>query len=60
MESAKLLRGTMFRVEKDFSVEISEARRRLWPTYQAERAKHLNVRVVIAFPAKVIRNGRVV
>ena len=60
MESAKLLRGTMFRVEKDFPIEISEARRHLWPTFQAERAKYPNARVVIAFPAKVVRNGRVV
>ena len=60
MESAKLLRGTMFRVEKDFPAEISEARRRLWPTFKSEKEKHPTARVIMGYPAKVIRSGRVV
>ena len=45
--SAKLLKGTMFRVEKDFPVEIAEVRRSLWPTFKAEKENHPTARVVI-------------
>ena len=60
MESAELLRGKMSRVEKDFPAEISEARRRLWLTFKSEKEKHPTAKVIIGYPAKVIRNCRVV
>ena len=60
MEATRRLSGTMFRVERDFPAEISEARRRLWPTFKSEKVKHPTARVVMGFPAKVIKNGRVV
>lgn len=48
MQSAKTLKGTIFRVERDFPTEIVEARRRLWPRFKAERDKFSSSRVVMA------------
>ena len=60
MTNARRLRGTNFRVEKDFPAEIAEARKNLWPKLKAEKSKDPTCRVTIAYPAKLIRNNRVI
>lgn len=60
MKAAKCLKGSRYRVERDFPNEIAEARQRLWPKFKEEREKHPRSRVTIAYPAKLIRNGRVI
>ena len=57
MTNARRLRGTNFRVEKDFPAEIAEARKNLWPKLKAEKSKNPTCRVTIAYPAKLIRNN---
>ena len=39
MNAASKLRGTGYRVERDYPMEIAEARQRLWPMLKAERSK---------------------
>lgn len=60
MQAAKCLKGTFFRVEKDFPNEIADARKRLWPKLKAEKDKYPRSNVTIAYPAKLIRNGRII
>ena len=57
--SSSNLKGTFFRIERDFLVEITEARQRLWPKFKTERENYPPSRVTIGYPAKIIRNGRV-
>ena len=59
MQAAKNLNGTFFRIERDFPVEITEARQRLWPKFKTERENYPSSRVTIGYQAKIIRNGRV-
>ena len=60
MNASSRLKGSGFRVERDYPREIAEARQRLWPILKAERAKHPNGRVTIAYPAKLVKNRRVI
>lgn len=47
-------------VDYDFPKEIQEARSRLWPKYKQCRAQFPNSKVSLVYPAKLIRDGRVV
>ncbi|MCG8044773.1 MAG: hypothetical protein N0E48_03665, partial [Candidatus Thiodiazotropha endolucinida] len=60
LNQAKCLQGKGFRVEKDFPVEIAEARKRLWPKLKSERANNPRSKLTIVYPAKLIKNGRVI
>ena len=44
-----------FAVSRDFSEEIAQARRSLWPKY-----KELGQKIVIVYPATLIHNGTVI
>ena len=60
MNAASKLSGSGFRIERDYPMEIAEARQRLWPMLKAESTKHPTGRVTIAYPAKLVRNRRVI
>lgn len=60
MGSAKCLKGTFFRIERDYPTEIADARQRLWPKCKAERVKYPRSRVSIVYPAKLVRNGKTI
>lgn len=60
MANAKYLRGSTFRVEKDFPTEIAQARKNLWSKLKDEKSKHPNCKVTLVYPAKLIKNNRVI
>ena len=60
MGDIKKLWGKPYRVEKDFPAEITEARKNLWPKLKAEKAKNPNCKLTIGYPAKLIKNNRVI
>jgi len=60
MNSARMLRGKPFSIDHDFPKEIQEARSRLWPMFKQLRRDAPDARVVLAYPAKIIKNGQVV
>ena len=60
MGNLRSLWGKDYRVEKDFPSEIAEARKNLWPKLKAEKAKNPRCRISIGYPAKLIKNNRVI
>ena len=60
LNEAKRLQGKGYRVERDFPVEIAEARRSLWAKLKTEKDKHPRSKLTIAYPAKLVKNGRVI
>ena len=60
MGSARMLRGKPFSIDHDFPKEIQEARSRLWPMFKQIRRDAPDARVVLAYPAKIIKNGQIV
>ena len=52
------LKGTSFSINRDYPMEITNARRTLWPQFKSARAHPTN-RVSIVYPAKLLVNGRV-
>lgn len=60
MDNVRCLWGKGYRVEKDFPTEIAEARRNLWPKLKAEKAKNPYCKISIGYPAKLIKNNRVI
>ena len=60
MGNVRSLWGKDYRVEKDFPSEIAEARKKLWSKLKAEKAKIPRCRISIGYPAKLIKNNRVI
>ena len=58
--NVRSLWGKNYRVEKDFPAEIAEARKNLWPKLKAEKAKNPTCTLSIGYPAKLIKNDRVI
>jgi hypothetical protein len=58
LDRAKLLKDTRFGIDRDYPKEIASARKKLWPLYLEN--KKLRKDVKIAYPAKLIVNGKVV
>ena len=52
------LKGKSFSINRDYPMEITNARRTLWPQFKSARAHPTN-RVSIVYPAKLLVNGRV-
>ena len=59
MSSARSLAKTGYGVSRDYPVEITQARKALWPTYKDLRSKNGNTKVKLVFPAKTVVNGKV-
>ncbi len=60
MGNANMLRGTGMSVDFDFPKEIQEARSRLWPKYKQMKAQTPHARIKLAYPAKILKDGRFV
>ena len=61
LNSARLLRGTQFSVDRDYPVEITNARKLLWPKYKAlKQNKRENDTVQIQYPARLVKNNVVI
>lgn len=60
MSNVSRLKDTRFSVNKDFPVEISRARRLLWPKVKQARLQYPGSKVSMGFPAKLQIDGRVV
>ena len=58
MDNAKELKGTSYSIQQDYPPEIKAARGELWDDLR--RAKAENKRATIAYPAKLIVDGRVI
>lgn len=57
---ARRLKGSNYSINKDFPPEIASARKTLWPTFKSIKQRYPDSRTVLAYPAKVIRDGDVV
>ena len=53
---ARALKGTTFSINRDYPLEITNARKMLWPHFKEARSIPYN-RVTIGYPAKLIVNG---
>ena len=60
IKQGHLLKDTEYGISRDFPLEITRARRTLWPEYKQQKAKDPSARVAIVFPAKLLVNGTVV
>jgi len=59
MSNARMLRGKPFSIDHGYP-RIQEARSRLWPMYKEGKRDSPDARLTIAYPAKLIKNGRVI
>ena len=57
MSNARKLKGTNLRVNRDYPVEIVEARKALFPLYKEYRDQNKYNKVSIQYPAKLLVNG---
>lgn len=53
---ARVLKGTTYSINRDYPLEITNARKTLWPQFKEARSIPYN-RVTIGYPAKLIVNG---
>ena len=60
MSATHKLAGTSFSVNRDFPLQITTARKELWPQYKQLKTKILSAKVRIQFPAKLVMNGKVI
>ena len=59
MSSARSIANTGYGVSRDYPLEITQARKALWPTDKDLRSKNGNTEVKLVFPAKIVVNGKV-
>ena len=59
MSSANKLKGTHYSVNRDYPQEIVDAMKSLWSGYKRIRQDHPNDKVTLAYPAKIVMNGRI-
>ena len=59
LSSARELAGMRFGVSRDYPLEITNARKQLWPKYKELKSKYPRGWVKLAFPAKLVVNGQV-
>lgn len=61
MKNVTMLKGSRFSIDYDYPREIQEARSKLWPLYkQLKQNSNRDDRVHITYPAKLIKNGKLV
>ena len=60
ISKARLLRGTNYSINKDFPQEITTARKSIWGEYKDLRNRFPDSRVSIVYPAKIVKDGKVV
>lgn len=60
LRNAYLLQGHEYSINKDLPRAIALARKELWPTYKNLRRTSQNSKVILAFPAKIIKDGEIV
>ena len=60
LSSANKLKDTSYSINRDFPQETVSARKSLWGNYKHLKQKNLDKRVNMAYPAKIIMNGRVI
>ena len=58
--NASKLRGTGFGINRDLPKEILDARKPLWSKMKSIKEQDTEAKVNIVFPAKLIKNGRVI
>ena len=60
VKQGHILRETEFSVSRDYPIEITRARKTLWPQYKDLKQEHPLSKVAIVYPAKLVMNGSVV
>ena len=60
MSRARMLKNTPFSIDFDLPREIQAARSKLWPLYKELKRTNPGAKVMIAYPAKLIMNQRLV
>lgn len=60
LSNANKLKGLDFNINRDYPKEIVNARKLLWPDYKQLREAYPRSKISIVFPAKLVKDGRVV
>lgn len=61
LEYANMLRGSQFSIDRDYPLEIYNARKLLWPRYkELKRNKRERDQVSIRYPAQLVKNNEVI
>ena len=57
IKNGHTLREKVYSVSRDYPVEITRARKTLWPQYKRLKQENPLAKVAIVYPAKLISNG---
>ena len=60
IKNGHILREYVYSVSRDYPVEITRARKTLWPQYKRLKQENPLSKVAIVYPAKLIMNGKLV
>lgn len=60
IKQGHLLKDTLFSISRDYPIEITRARKTLWPEYKQIKGQNPYAKVAVVYPAKIIVNGHVV
>ena len=60
ISNANKLKGTGYGIHRDLPKEILDARKPLWTKFKEEKTVDPQAKLTIAYPAKLIKNGRVI
>ena len=60
IKNGHTLREKVYSVSRDYPVEITRARKTLWPQYKRLKQENPLAKVAIVYPAKLISNGELV
>ena len=57
MKDGRLLKDTEYSISRDYPLEITRARKTLWPDFKRTKTQNPSAKVSIGYPAKIIVNG---
>lgn len=60
LSKAFMLKNTQYSLDRDLPKEISEARKRLWPTFKSMKSDNPRAKVKILYPAKLVCDKTVI
>ena len=60
IKQGHLLKDTLFSISRDYPIEITRARKTLWPEYKQIKGQNPYAKVAVVYPAKIIVNGHVI
>ena len=57
MKDGRLLKDIEYSISRDYPLEITRARKTLWPDFKCANTQNPSAKVSIGYPAKIIVNG---